>query len=158
VAGVLASLYLLPLLDIGTGISGHGATRVMDADVRFLLPGEGCILCCGGLARPEQVRSIRESAASEQAARTSQNWRRERAGSLRSLNQVAAGLGYRLLEDLYTGALRTSTWLRLNVSAQGVPSLRPMSVVPSQRCLLCALRGTGDAGLAALEDLPDTSA
>jgi len=55
VAGALACVYAKPLLDIGTGILHRetAPTQEMGADIRLILPGEGCILCYGGLANLE---------------------------------------------------------------------------------------------------------
>lgn len=57
---------------------------------------DGCILCLGGLADWAQARSLFFPVS----RRTEADWRRQRAGSLRSLNPIAAHLGLRLLEDL----------------------------------------------------------
>src|SRR5262249_1618930 len=67
VVGALACCYARPLLDIGTGVfvpnalppergSSHTglARRELGADVRLLLPGDGCLLCWGGVANPQE--------------------------------------------------------------------------------------------------------
>lgn len=154
VASCLATLYLRPHIDIGTGIFGEGAERQMGADVRLLVPGDGCILCVGGLTREEQVAAVRQSYVQEVRMRQSRHWRAERAGSLRSLNQLAAGLAIRLVEDFLAGRIRGSTWIRLSFSTAGEPSIETVPSERPLRCPLCALRGRGDGGIAALEGVP----
>jgi hypothetical protein len=156
-AAVAATLYLMPLLDIGVGVHGQGAQRQMGADVRLALPGDGCLLCWGGVARPEQVATLR--GATGRRAHAVRDWRDERAGSLRSLNQIAVGLGLRLLEDLYAGRVNGSRWVRLSIDAGGTPTIMPMPAPTVRRsCPLCALRGLGDAGVGQIGRLPDTGA
>ena len=48
---VLATLYHKVLLDISTGVfhAASAAQRRMGADVRLILPGDGCLLCRGSL-------------------------------------------------------------------------------------------------------------
>ncbi len=153
--GILAALYLKPLLDIGTAVlhSDSGEGPVMGADVRLILPGEGCLLCQGGVAQIREAQHSLESAWAEAAARMQGNWRRERAGSLLSLNQVAVGLGLRLWENLVAERQRGSTWLRLEFDREGQLAFRVLH--PRQErnlhaphvCLLCPHTGAGDAGL-----------
>lgn len=160
VCGALACSYAKPLLDIGTGIftaahtpsaapslppAGHNQ-RQMGADVRLILPGEGCLLCWGGVANPQAALAQWRAGLADSAtlAPLRRPWQAERAGSLRSLNAVAAHLGIRLLEDLVAGRLTQSVWLQLEVDAQGVPSLQPVSATPRAACPLCALQGRGD--------------
>jgi hypothetical protein len=156
VSGALACCYVKPLLDIGTGIFHHQlpapqahasykivpqpthARRVLGADVRLILPNDGCLLCWGGVANPH--RAI-------QHWRTGQPrrpWHTERAGSLRSLNAIAAHLGVRLLEDLVTGRLTQSVWLRFETDDRGMPSLQHLPARRRSACPLCALQGIGD--------------
>ena len=55
-AGLLASLYLRPLLDIGSGIVREGGGLRMGGDIRLVLPGEGrCLWCFGGVAAPHEA-------------------------------------------------------------------------------------------------------
>ncbi len=143
--GILATLYLKPLLDIGTGVllPRPGSGLAMGADVRLILPGEGCLLCQGGVADPGEARRSLAAVWAEAAGRGG-DWRRERAGSLRSLNQVAVGLALRLWEDLVAERRRESTWLRLTFEG-GRPSLQEMPRRPEPNCPLCRYLGGGDA-------------
>jgi hypothetical protein len=143
-AGVLAALYLKPLLDIGAGVGLPGVQPRVGAEARLILPGDSCLLCGGGLAEP---RLASEALA---RAREVETPAAPRAGSLRSLNMAIVGLALRLWEELLTGELRESRWLRL-IWIGGTPALQPLAPTPRPDCPLCARRGAGDAALA---DLP----
>lgn len=135
--------YLRPVIDIGAGVFGSGVERRMGLDVRLLLPGV-CLVCLGG------VVGLRLDALGEHDARApragADEWRRERAGSLRSLNQIAVGLGVRLLEDLISGRVSGSAWLRVEFDGDGAPRL--LRIRPSESaCPLCAVAGCGDGVL-----------
>lgn len=96
VTGALACCYEKPLLDIGTGIFDEDSNqpsavsnpqpttrnRQMGADVRLILPGDGCLLCWGGVANPQ------EALERWQTKQPRRPWYEERAGSLRSLNAL----------------------------------------------------------------------
>jgi len=151
-SNALASLYAKPLLDIGTGIFGSQQGRQMGADVRLLLPGDRCLLCLGGIANREEAKSFLQS-PKDSSRRLQRPWYEERSGSLRSLNQIAAHLGMRLLEDLIGDRIDRSLWLRLEFDSQGIPSLRTLTPSPDPSCLLCGHMGAGDDGLDVVQDL-----
>ncbi len=154
--GALACCYAKPLLDIGTGIfydqvsphpvhptrsapvQGSSPQRALGADVRLIVPGDGCLLCWGGVAQP------REAIQRWRTSQPRRPWHVERAGSLRSLNAMAAHLGIRLLEDLVAGRLTRSVWLRFETDAHGVPTLRHLLARRRPTCTLCARQGLGD--------------
>jgi hypothetical protein len=154
--GGLACGYAKPLLDLGTGIfydqaprgptqptrqvsvPRHQPQRVLGADVRLIVPGDGCLLCWGGVAQ------AREAIQRWRTGQPRQPWHVERAGSLRSLNALAAHLGLRLLEDLIAGRLTRSVWLRFETDAHGIPTLRPLRAQRRSPCTLCARQGMGD--------------
>lgn len=129
----LAKLYLKPLVDIGTGIL-NGPRRPMGADIRFILP-DRCLQCFGGISG---LNSPVQPAA---------DWRSQRAGSLRSLNQIATGFGLRLIEDFVGGRLGASCWIQLDFNSSGIPQLATRETDPDPDCELCLRTGTGDAGL-----------
>jgi Dinucleotide-utilizing enzymes involved in molybdopterin and thiamine biosynthesis family 2 len=144
---ILAMHYCRPLLDIGSGIPVGG--RRMGGDIRLILPGENrCLWCFGGLVNPHQGRALFFGSA--QPAR---QWRLERQGSLRSLNQINVHLGIRLLEDLINERLQHSTWLRVEFEAPRAPTVRLLEPPANPRCPICPRRALGDAGLDTLSEL-----
>lgn len=150
VTGAVATAYLKPWLDVGTGvfrvrseIDGTAndvrlLSLQMGADVRLVLPGDGCILCWGGVADlPQALRQWGQPPAPR-------DWRRERAGSLRSLNLLAVATGLRWLEELVMGRLTTSIWQRVEINGNGMAEWRTMPRRRDPACLLCAKMGQGD--------------
>lgn len=147
--GVLASLYLKPLLDIGTGVlhpDPYGRPQ-MGADVRLILPGDGCLLCWGGVANTAEAHQALTSTQTERGFQSRRDWRMERAGSLRSLNQIAVGLAMRLWEELVAERQRQSLWLRLAFDGEGAPHLQTLPRQGRPDCPLCQWVGVGDARL-----------
>jgi hypothetical protein len=128
-----AALYLRPHLDIGTGVFQDAGGWRSGADVRLMLPGQGCLVCVGGLRDLGRPRDG--------------DWRGERAGSLRSLNEAAANLGLLRLLRLYDHAVGQSVWDHLRVDGDGSVWIWPMDARPAARCPVCALAGRGDEGL-----------
>jgi len=145
----LAMVYLKPILDIGTGVERIGSELRMGADVRLILPGR-CLLCCGGVAGIEEARDQLRTPGGRTVLPVT--WHNQRAGSLRSLNQIAAGLGIRLLEDLLVSRVTESVWTRIEFGPNGTPIL-PLRAIPSRNSCTCgALTGTADAGLSRLAE------
>ena len=150
---VLATLYHKILIDVGSGIFFDAPTaprqpghRTMGADIRLIVPGDGCLLCHGHLTNYAQAVA---NLVTRWTPPTSQSdWRRQRAGSLRTLNQLAAALGIQMLQDLVAERLRASTWAQVEISDTGQLSVQyPPSLTPARGCALCAKAGLGDAGL-----------
>jgi len=165
ITACIAVLYLKPIIDLGTGVlnaahlpraglrpdgdePGELGPRQMGADVRLILPGR-CLLCHGGIADLGQAleQLLGEASVGPLDVPTPWRWREERAGSLRSLNGVAVNLGLRLLEDFLGGRLAESTWLHVEFSDQGIPSIEHRLVHAPLACRLCALASRGDDGL-----------
>lgn len=121
---ILATLYHKVLMDIGTGIfyqnqiSPPHTPRMMGADIRLILPDDGCLLCRGNLSNytqaVEDLCNNRSLAGLQQ-----EDWNRQRAGSLRSLNQLAAALGVQMLQDLVAERIQASTWAHLEFDNAG---------------------------------------
>lgn len=146
-AGILSVVFHLPLLDVGTGIfrQPEGAT-LRGADVRLLLPGAGCLVCFGGLVDYEGA--LRRLALRTTSPRRA--WWQQRAGSLLSLNLLAAARAMDLLTELAAGQVTTSTWLQLRASE--AHELRETRVThnaeaATANCPLCARAGLGDVGI-----------
>lgn len=142
----LAVLFHKPYVDIATGIHGAGDRRHMGADVRLMVPGEQCVLC-QGLADPAGARRLLASADAEQSVYQGRDWRQERAGSLRSLNQFAVALGLRLWEDFMAERVMGSTWMHMEYDRAGRLNVVYPSLTPRGPCPLCSLLGLGEEGV-----------
>lgn len=167
---IIAALYAKPLLDVGTGTFHESSTqqsaisnlrrgaglRRMGADIRLILPGERCLLCFGGVANLEQARTIFGMQGASLPAR--RPWQEVRAGSSRSLNEIAAHLGLRLLEDLIGERVQNSMWEHLEFDPHGRPSLEDVTPPPNPDCPLCRRTGEGDEGLANIRGVEPTLA
>jgi len=137
-AALAAAAYLRPHLDLGAGVFDAGERGwTAGADVRLILPGEGCLVCAGGL---------------DLARRRERDWRRERAGSLRSLNQVAVGQGMALVERLVVGDLARSVWVRLVLERDGTLGSEVMRWRVRTDCPVCGATGRGDRLLGSGEE------
>jgi hypothetical protein len=163
-AALIATAHHRVLVDIGTGIffdppGANGGLRInndatlgrrLGADVRLILPGpEGCLLCQGGLT--EYERAVRDLTAGNRPERHLQGGLAERAGSLRSLNLMAAGTAVRMLEDLVGGRIDRSIWAHLALDERGTGNLTYPGTIrapgASPGCRLCARAGLGDLAL-----------
>jgi molybdopterin/thiamine biosynthesis adenylyltransferase len=170
--GLIATLYHKVLLDIGTGIfledsrqppAGSGQPspiripnsgtlrvfriRTMGADVRLIIPGDGCLLCRGNLTAYSQA--VEDLCNHRPPARVPGEWRQERAGSLRSLNVMAAGLGVHMLQELVSERIDQSAWAHLEFDQAGQLTVQyppfPRSN-DSAPCALCVKAGLGNEG------------
>lgn len=132
VAALCATAYHRVHLDVGSGVFDETRGRVAGCDVRLIVPGDGCLLCVGGLALER---------------RRDPDWRRQRAGSLRSLNTLATSLAMLLLEKLLRGDVQGSTWLQAHVDDHAGVEVRTMPHARDAGCVLCRRAGLGDAAL-----------
>jgi len=167
---LVTTLYHRVLIDIGTGVFMEPSTantgehgddgetarttgsarssslplrRTMGADVRIIVPGDGCLLCLGNLR--DYVRAVEDLCNHWSLPESDEGWTRQRAGSSRSLNQMAAGLGLRMLEDLTAERLRESTWAHLEIADTSRLSVTyPQHGQTQDQCPLCARAGCGD--------------
>ena len=113
-AAVWARRHAVVHLDIGTGVTRQEAERLLAADVRLLLPGDGCVRCVGGLADLDQAEYELFAPPAALPRRPPEPWNaRGRLGSLPALNALAAATGVQLWLDLLDGTLPGSTWHRL---------------------------------------------
>lgn len=142
-AAVYATAHLRLHLDLGTGVFGEGERFVAGADLRLIVPGDGCLLCVGSL---------------DLARRHERDWRRQRAGSLRSLNGLAASHAQFLLERFLVGDVASSTWFQLVLDRHAELVVRRMPRERDPQCPCCALAGHGDAAMRAGWRAPTDSA
>lgn len=158
-ANTVAALFLVPLLDVGTGVFGTTdsdqpaglAARRLGADIRLVLPGR-CLLCTGGIRDTASARDA--LLAGNDTRRTSADFRGERAGSLASLNGLAVNFGVQMLLDWLAGRIREDArWLQLQFDPQGHPSLESLTPARSGVCPLCRHAGRGDTGLSELRQI-----
>jgi molybdopterin/thiamine biosynthesis adenylyltransferase len=138
-AGAVAAAYGRILLDVGTLVSARNS---LAADVRLILP-ERCLLCYGGVSGEATGRMVIASPDKESAPR---DWRQERAGSLDSLNDLAACAARRLLERCIAGVQRQSAWLQFDETDE-FPLRLNEPKPPSERECFCSIAGWGDAGI-----------
>lgn len=135
VAAILARRLLKPHLSIGSGITRQPQGRLLAADARLLLPGQGCALCVGGLPDEEEARY--ELLAPPGTLRRGEPADAGRLGSLITLNSMNVSIGVQLWLDLLAGDLRTSWWHRLEwVAGHGIRA-DAGPVAAADDCLLC---------------------
>lgn len=156
-AAIFSTLYHKVLIDCATGIQfptpssatsspfTQPSARVMGADVRLIVPGDGCLLCQGNLTN--YMDAVETLCHQPMLTPALVDWRRQRVGSLRSLNTTAAALAVRLLEDLVAERLTGSVWAHLEFDAAGRLTVTYPTHSPSAPCVLCTKAGLGDAGL-----------
>lgn len=139
-AAILATIFCVPHLDVGTGVFLSDGARLAGADVRLISPGDGCLLEWGGLAqRDEAIRILSGLQVAPMA-----DWQLERMGSLRSLNEMAVGLAVQMLLDFVSGTLIGSCWQRLEFSPLGRASITHPAPTRDPECRLCASLGKAD--------------
>ncbi|MFO0870511.1 MAG: ThiF family adenylyltransferase [Pirellulales bacterium] len=124
-AAKLANAWNKIHLDIGTGVqrvlrdeapgsSGAAGNDLrIAADVRLFFPHEACARCVGGIADLENVELDLRLPPGVTPLRAARDWRTERAGSLVTINAIAASVGVQKLLDTLTGHLTHSHWTRL---------------------------------------------
>lgn len=144
-AGALAAAYARPLLDLGTRVHREGETA-MGADIRLIGP-ERCLLCFGGVNQEQLGQRLLESPDAEAEYRERRDWRAERPGSLRSLNELGLAAAQRTLEDYVSGQVTESEWCRLEFHRNGRIAVAYPAPPPAARPCACGILGWGDAGL-----------
>jgi hypothetical protein len=122
----------------------------MGCDVRCVLPGDACLLRAGGLVREAEARRTLITWSPVRATHLTAPRNQQRAGSLRTLNHLAAHLGVQMWLDLVAGQLEASCWAQMEFDDAGrlrvgYPALTTLEAV--SRCVLCDKAGLGDAGL-----------
>jgi hypothetical protein len=171
IATFVAAFHHKVLIDIGTGVFRRSAAaqppsapdrledvplqvrgphppydRAMGADVRVILPGDGCLRCRGGLT--DYDNAMRELCGVPPRDDPTPGVDRERAGSLLSLNAMAAAVAVQMLQDLVADRLHASTWAHLDYTQTGQLSVRyPAAWDGDGACALCERAGIGDLGI-----------
>lgn len=142
VAALLAASHLRIHLDLGAGVqAADGNCRIAGADIRLVVPEDRprCLFCFGGLAQPGDLRRLAGFDNSPPPT-----WDTLRAGSLGSVDEIAVGLGRRLIERLVAGDISRSTWLRYEDAP--LPTLRETTPRQPWNCPVCGPAwGIGDA-------------
>jgi len=150
--GILATLFHKVLVDIGTGVFNEGnRNRTMGADVRLILPADGCLRCFGSVANyDEGIKNLIGCNLSGEKGRQQEQWWTRRSGSLCTLNMMAVSVGVQLLCDLVAERVRDSRWMRLEYDESGALTVQQVdrreAQAPSQ-CPLCAKAGMGEKSL-----------
>lgn len=146
-AALLANRLLKVHLDIGTGVSiDEQGQRTIAADIRLLLPGQGCVACVGGLADEEQARyELWAPPGSLQRRRGGRSWQEQRAGSLVTVNMIAAAFGVQLWLDLLSGQLTGSHWTRLRWNPGQGLDVQQGPVTGRHDCQTCSRQEAQDA-------------
>jgi molybdopterin/thiamine biosynthesis adenylyltransferase len=139
-AALLAERLLKTHLDIGTGVTGADSDRLIAADVRLLLPGQGCVCCVGGLSDEDEARYELLAPAGALRRSRQRQWRQERAGSLITINTMAAAVAVQLWLDLLAGHLRTSHWTRLRWRPGQGLEVNEGPVSAADNCRICQAR------------------
>jgi len=153
---ILCTLHHIVHIDIGTGVfvrqdtatpparAGQPYHRLMGADVRLILPGDGCLRCRGGLVRYHDA--VRELCALGAALPSTVSGDRLRAGSSAALNAMATSLAVHLLLDLVADRLRRTLWLHLDFDQAGHLTVQyPLTTSSAATdCPLCARAGAGE--------------
>jgi ThiF family len=134
-----------PHLDIGVSAAPNGCGADLRLTFPGTAPGSACLACMGGFANPGRLPTAAENDLRE----VHEDFRAQRAGSLRTWSVAAAHMGLRLVERLYAGKLTSSTFRHLEEDGGGILSVRdaPASGISGQ-CPLChGLGGVGRRGV-----------
>ena len=137
-ASRLSRELLAPHLDIATSVQTQGENRTLTADIRLLLPFQGCVDCVGGLADREAALYAFAAPPGSLFRGEPTVWNRQRAGSLVHLNSLAVGVGLQLWLSLLKGDCG-SFWQRLALDTAGGLIADGASMGAGENCLYCAL-------------------
>ena len=144
-ASFLGAAYLKPVLDISTHIScTENSINKISADIRLYLPGDACIQCMGAIKSQNNYSGI-----SKDGTNNDENYNPNI--SLRSLNQIAAHIGVRMIEDYISGRITTSRWVMVEFDSNGKMEAQTFDGFKKQWNCLCQKKGKGDAVLCELD-------
>lgn len=131
------SALLKPHLDIGVAI---GNDHSIGTDIRLIQPEQGCLACVGGFSKKEILPELVEeriAMANQPVFDKHSDFRQQRAGSLRSINQIASHLGLRLVEQLYTGLINANRYIRFEEESNGLFLQKELNALSDKTCDLC---------------------
>jgi hypothetical protein len=116
-ASLIAKETLTVHLDVATHVTRRAGEQAdILADIRRLTPDRdgGWIACVGGLADVEETLYQLDASAGPLHRGEPIAWHQQRAGSLLTINSIAAGVAVQTWLDLLAGELRSSYWHRLH--------------------------------------------
>lgn len=143
-AAHLARRFTKVHLDVGMTVEPDARTgRLLAADVRLLLPGQGCVCCVGGLGDEEEARYELLAPPGALRRRRPLAWHEQRAGSLITLNALTVGTAVQSWLDLLAGRLRGSQWQRFRwIPGTGL-HVDQAPVDAARECPICRAATTG---------------
>ena len=126
--------------------------RLYQADVRLILPGQGCLHCQGGIPNLKEFLSETQNSAELPRLQGNEFWR-TRAGSRTGWNRMAVAEAADLLTAFLSGEAGPTHHQRAH--QPGVASgWRPIAYTENSRCPLCRYAGCGDQALDLFDRLP----
>ena len=134
---LVARRALMVHLDVASSIQRTDNGVEISADVRLLFPGEGCVACVGGL--DDADRRIYDVAAPAGVLQRGQPraWHEQRAGSLITINSIAAGTATQTYLDLFTSGITSSCWHRMAWHAEAGLECHSGRVDAGDHCRFC---------------------
>ncbi|MCA9186616.1 MAG: ThiF family adenylyltransferase [Pirellulaceae bacterium] len=125
-------------VDVGTLIQFTlGGRRIMRADIRLFEPGRGCVACVPKMANLSRVMDTIAAPRGAMRRGKPRQWNASRAGSLLSLNAMAASLATDLFLSYLDGRIATSHWLRVRWPFGKLPLIRSHNVTGDPECRFC---------------------
>jgi molybdopterin/thiamine biosynthesis adenylyltransferase len=134
-----ANAHCRPHLDIGSGVfAGAESTpsRRRGLDVQLTLPGEACLSCLAGLRNEASAQDLLDGPPGLLPNEAALTWDEQRAGSLPTINAMAANLGVEMWLELLAGDLLASRWTRIEWEGSAGPRLTHHAAGPGP-CRVC---------------------
>ena len=149
-----ANAHCRPHLDIGSGVfddsqsteslassdkpdtAASSSSRRKGLEVQLTLPGEACLSCLAGLRREASAQDLLDGPPGLLPNEPTLDWDEQRAGSLPTINAIAANLGVQMWLELLAGELRASRWTRIEWEGISGPRLTHHAPGPGP-CQVC---------------------